>query len=130
MRGLNKMNTLERGMKNGNVNNFICVHSNSIYGVILMIQRQAIRYNNKLIKMPFTIPNQDLDEERVLIANEYSDEKTYLPRFAVAVYNAIKQQERIAHNDYLLKDAAIKNMQRGLSWFQRHFTNEYYTLLD
>jgi len=36
MRSLNKMNTLERGMKNGNVNNFICVHSNSIYGVIFI----------------------------------------------------------------------------------------------
>lgn len=92
--------------------------------------KQEIKYNNRVIKLPFPIQTRDMTEERILIANEYSDEKTYLPRFAAAVYNAIKQQERIAHNDYLLQSAAIGNMRKGLDWFQRHFINEYYTLLD
>lgn len=91
---------------------------------------QQIEYNNRIIKMPFKIPNQDLSIERFVVVNEYSDEKTYLPRFAVAVFNTIKQQERIANNDYLLQSAAIGNMRKGLDWFQRYFVNEYYTLLD
>ena len=44
-----------------------------------------------------------------------------LPRYAVAVYDTIKGAE-------LLEDGAT--MQKGLTWFQKYFTDQYYTLLD
>jgi hypothetical protein len=53
--------------------------------------------------------------------NPYSKETATLPWFAVAVYQMIKDAE--IKKNYTL-------MQGGLSWFQKYFTNEYYTLLD
>jgi hypothetical protein len=39
----------------------------------------------------------------------------------VAVYDVIKGAE-------LLEDG--KTMRKGLNWFQKYFTDQYYTLLD
>jgi len=44
-----------------------------------------------------------------------------MPRYAVAVYDTIKGAE-------LLEDGAT--MQKGLTWFQKYFTDQYYVLLD
>jgi len=55
------------------------------------------------------------------ITNPYSGESCQLPRYAVAVYDTIKGAE-------LLEDG--KTMQKGITWFQKYFTDQYYTLLD
>ena len=55
------------------------------------------------------------------VTNPYSGESCELPRYAVAVYDVIKGAE-------LLEDG--KTMQKGIAWFQKYFTDQYYTLLD
>ena len=91
---------------------------------------QQIEYNGKTIKMPFAIQPEDLNIERTVVTNEYSGQQTFLPSFAVAVFKTIKRQEQIANHDYLLRDQAYKNMRKGLNWFQKYFTDQYFTLLD
>jgi hypothetical protein len=53
--------------------------------------------------------------------NPYSNEEATLPLFASKVYDAIKDAE--IKEDY-------KTMRKGISWFQKHFTKQYYILLD
>jgi hypothetical protein len=55
------------------------------------------------------------------VTNPYSGQSCQLPRYAVAVYDTIKGAE-------LLEDG--KTMQKGLTWFQKYFTDQYYVLLD
>jgi hypothetical protein len=53
--------------------------------------------------------------------NPYSNEEATLPLFASKVYDAIKDAE--IKEDY-------KTMRKGISWFQKHFTKQYFILLD
>ena len=53
--------------------------------------------------------------------NPYSNEKATLPLFASKVYDAIKDAE--------IKED-FKTMRKGISWFQKHFTKQYFILLD
>ena len=55
------------------------------------------------------------------VTNPYSGESCELPRYAVAVYDVIKGAE-------LLEDS--KTMRKGIDWFQKYFTDQYYVLLD
>jgi len=85
-----------------------------------------ITYNNKtyVIPKPFnecyfgSNPTKEMT-----IFNRFSNnqESAKLPAFAVAIYDTIIGAEQT--EDYTL-------MQKGLTWFQKNFTNEYYTLLD
>ena len=74
-------------------------------------------------KLPFKIMLEDPKSKHALetITNPYSGESCQLPRYAVAVYDTIKGAE-------LLEDG--KTMQKGITWFQKYFTDQYYTLLD
>ena len=87
-----------------------------------------ITYNNKTyaIPKPFDQCNFGANPTHELtIMNRFSDENytasCKLPAFAVAIYDIIIGAE--ATEDY-------KTMQKGLTWFQKNFVNEYYTLLD
>ena len=55
------------------------------------------------------------------VTNPYSGQSCQLPRYAVAVYDVIKGAE-------MLEDG--KTMQKGITWFQKYFTDQYYVLLD
>ena len=74
-------------------------------------------------KLPFKIMLSDPASKFAMetVTNPYSGESCQLPRYAVAVYDTIKGAE-------LLEDG--KTMQRGIEWFQKWFTDQYYTLLD
>ena len=74
-------------------------------------------------KLPFTIMLKDPKSKFAMeeVANPYSGEVCELPRYAVAVYDAIKGAE-------MLEDS--KTMRQGIHWFQKYFTDEYYVLLD
>jgi len=73
--------------------------------------------------LPFKIMITDPASKHAMetIKNPYSGESCQLPRYAVAVYDVIKGAE-------MLEDGAT--MQKGLTWFQKWFTNQYYVLLD
>ena len=71
---------------------------------------KEIKYNNKTIKLPFADADySDTPLEMETVKNPISGESISMPRFAVAVYDV---------------------MQKGLAWFSRNFTKQYYTLLD
>jgi hypothetical protein len=82
----------------------------------------VINWQGKEYRIPFSILDLELDKDNLIsVMNPYSKETATLPWFAVAVYQMIKDAE--IKKNYTL-------MQGGLSWFQKYFTNEYYTLLD
>ena len=74
-------------------------------------------------KLPFKIMLSDPASKFAMetVTNPYSGESCQLPRYAVAVYDTIKGAE-------LLEDP--KTMRKGIEWFQKWFTDQYYTLLD
>ena len=87
-----------------------------------------IKYNDKeyTIPKPFDQCYFGAEPTKMMtIHNRFSDESytqsCKLPAFAVAIYDTIIGAERT--EDYTL-------MQKGLTWFQKNFTDEYYTLLD
>ena len=82
----------------------------------------VIKWQGKEYRIPFDV-NLTLDAQDKLIEvpNRFSGATASLPWFAVAVYDMIIGAERL--EDY-------KTMERGLSWFAKHFPKEYMTLLD
>ncbi len=87
-----------------------------------------INYNNKdySIPKPFDQCYFGAEPTKVMtIGNRFNDEhyqqSAKLPAFAVAIYDTIIGAEMT--EDYTL-------MQKGLTWFQKNFTDEYYVLLD
>ncbi len=89
---------------------------------------KTIKYNNKEYKIPAPFDQCFFGSEptkEMTIHNRFSDENytqsAKLPAFAVAIYDTIIGAE--ATEDY-------DTMQQGLTWFQKNFTDEYYTLLD
>jgi|TARA_R110002012_G_scaffold55545_1_gene141801 hypothetical protein len=75
------------------------------------------------MKLPFKIMLEDPKSKHALetVTNPYSGQSCQLPRYAVAVYDVIKGAE-------VTGDVTL--MRKGLTWFQKHFTDQYYVLLD
>ena len=89
---------------------------------------RTIKYNNKEYKIPKPFDQCFFGAEPtkvMTIGNRFNEEGSQqyakLPAFAVAIYDTIIGAE--ASEDYKL-------MQKGLDWFSRNFTDEYYVLLD
>ena len=84
----------------------------------------TIEYNNKTIKIPAYFAN-NIDSKQALdmttCTNPYSNESCELPDFAATIYYNIKDAEWAEE---------YKIMQQGITWFQKYFTKQYYTLLD
>ena len=81
----------------------------------------VINYEGKEYRIPFDL-DLGIDNGKVIdVPNRFSGEKASLPWFAVAVYDAIKGAELT--DDY-------RTVRKGLDWFQKNFTEEYYILLD
>ena len=84
----------------------------------------TITYNDKTYKIPKPFNECYFGKEptkEMTISNRFSGETATVPAFAVAIYDTILGAERI--QDYTL-------MQKGLTWFQKNFIKQYYTLLD
>jgi len=75
------------------------------------------------MKLPFKIMLSDPASKHALetVTNPYSGQSCQLPRYAVAVYDTIKGAEVTGDVDL---------MRKGLTWFQKNFTDQYYVLLD
>ena len=86
---------------------------------------ETIKYNNKEYKMPFDADynrqKADSFKEEIIVKNKFSNESALLPWFAVAVYDTIIGAEQAEDYD---------TMRKGLDWFQKYFTKQYYVLLD
>ena len=89
---------------------------------------KEINYNNKTYKIPAPFDQCFFGAEptkEITVHNRFSDEtftqSCKLPAFAVAIYDTIIGAETSEN---------YKLMQKGLTWFQKNFTDEYYVLLD
>ena len=87
-----------------------------------------IKYNDKTyaIPRPFNECNFGSNPTKELtIMNRFNEpgfvQSAKLPAFAVAIYDTIKGAEHTEEYDIV---------QKGLTWFQKNFSSEYYTLLD
>ena len=83
--------------------------------------KQSVEYNGKRYTLPFLVAKESLSTEQDTVRNRFGGESCTLPAFAVAVYDVIIGSEMLG--DY-------KTVSQGLDWFSRHFTKEYYVLLD
>ena len=85
----------------------------------------VIIWNKKKYVMPFDADygrqKADTFKEEIIVKNRFSGEPALLPWFAVAVYDTLMGAEQLGDNDTLRK---------GLDWFQKYFTEQYYVLLD
>jgi hypothetical protein len=79
----------------------------------------------KTNKLPFTLMMDSNElktkQAEVTRTNPFSNVTVTLPRYAGMVYDKIKAAE--VNEDY-------DTMRKGLDWFSRNFTDEYYALLD
>ena len=85
---------------------------------------KQITYNNKTYTIPKPFNECYFGKEptkEITLSNRFSGQTATVPAFAVAIYDTIIGAERI--QDYTL-------MQKGLTWFQKNFIKQYYTLLD
>ena len=90
---------------------------------------KEINYNNKTYKIPAPFDQCFFGAEPtkvMTIGNRFNDESgagqyAKLPAFAVAIYDTIIGAETSEN---------YKLMQKGLTWFQKNFTDEYNVLLD
>ena len=88
----------------------------------------SIKYKGKLINIPPPFNQCYFGAEptkMISVAIRFNDVGNYqacmLPAFAVAIYDTIIGAEQTEDWDL---------MQKGITWFQKNFTNEYYVLLD
>ena len=86
---------------------------------------ETIKWNDKEYKMPFDADysrqKDDSFKEEIIVKNRFGGEPAMLPWFAVAVYDAIIGSEQMGDFD---------TVRKGLDWFQKYFTKQYYVLLD
>ena len=87
-----------------------------------------INYNNKDYSIPKPFDQCYFGAEptkEMTIFNRFSDEtfqqSAKLPAFAVAIYDTIIGSEMSEDYD---------TMQKGITWFQKNFTDAYFKLLD
>ena len=83
--------------------------------------KQSVEYNGKRYTLPFFVAKESSSTEQETVRNRFGGESCTLPAFAIAVYDVIIGSEMLG--DY-------KTVRQGLDWFSRHFTKEYYVLLD
>ena len=82
------------------------------------------------IKMPFPVPiEKEYLHSKWTVRNPFSGESCSLPYYAKRVYDMIKQAELEA-DDNNGDDPKWDIVRKGITWFQKNFTKEYYTLLD
>jgi len=89
---------------------------------------KTIKYNNKdyIIPTPFDQCFFGKEPTKMMtVANRFNDKEVQiyaqLPAFAVAIYDTIIGAEM--SEDWKL-------FQKGITWFQKNFTDEYMKLLD
>ena len=85
---------------------------------------KQITYNNKTYTIPKPFNECFFGKEptkEMTLTNRFSGESATVPAFAVAIYDTIIGAEQTQNYDL---------MQKGLTWFQKNFIKQYYTLLD
>ena len=85
---------------------------------------KTITYNDKTYNIPKPFDECFFGKEptkEMTLTNRFSGESATVPAFAVAIYDTIIGAEQTQNYDL---------MQKGMTWFQKNFIKQYYTLLD
>ena len=85
---------------------------------------KTIKYNDKTYNIPKPFDECFFGSEptkEVTLTNRFSGQTATVPAFAVAIYDTIIGSEMSEDYD---------TMQKGLTWFQKNFTDAYFKLLD
>ena len=103
------------------------------------MKKQTIMYNNKKMKLPYTLSAGETSTEMVTRQNPFSGQSIQLPEFAAVIYDKCVELNHKAE----LKDAAtgqpagISEHQKdwdlvraGINFFRQYFAAEYMVLLD
>ena len=101
--------------------------------------KQTIMYNNKKMKLPYTLTAGETSTELVTRQNPFSGQSIELPEFAAVIYDICVELNLAAEE----KDAATgqpagisehqKDWQKvrdGINFFRQYFAKEYMVLLD
>ena len=98
-----------------------------------------INYNNKKMKLTYTLTAGEMSTELVTRQNPFSGQSIQLPEFAAVIYDTIIDLNLKAER----KDSATGQppgisehqddwqlVRNGLDFFRRYFAKEYMVLLD
>ena len=101
--------------------------------------KQTIIYNNKKMKLPYTLTAGETSTEMVTRQNPFSGQSIQLPEFAAVIYDKCLELNIAAER----KDTATgqppgisehqKDWQKvrdGINFFRRYFAEQYMVLLD
>ena len=101
--------------------------------------KQTIMYNNKKMKLPYTLTAGETSTEMVTRQNPFSGQLIELPEFAAVVYDKTIELNLAAER----KDAATdqppgisehqkdwQKVREGINFFRQYFAREYMVLLD
>ena len=101
--------------------------------------KQTITYNNKKMKLPYTLSAGETSTEMVTRQNPFSGQSIELPEFAAVVYDKTIELNLAAEQ----KDAATgqpagfsdhqkdwAQVRAGINFFRQYFAAEYMVLLD
>ena len=101
--------------------------------------KQTIKYNNKTMKLPYTLTAGETSTELVTRQNPFSGQSIELPEFAAVIYDKTIELNLKAER----KDSATgqppgisehqddwQKVRNGLNFFRSHFAKEYMVLLD
>jgi hypothetical protein len=103
------------------------------------MKKQTIIYNNRKMKLPYTLEASETSTEMVTRQNPFSGQSTQLPEFAAVVYDKTIELNLAAER----KDAATnqepgfsehqkdwQQVRAGINFFRQYFAAEYMVLLD
>ena len=103
------------------------------------MKKQTITYNNKKMKLPYTLAASETSTEMVTRQNPFSGQSIELPEFAAVVYDKTIELNLKAER----KDSATgqqpgfsehqddwQKVRDGINFFRQYFAKEYMVLLD
>ena len=103
------------------------------------MKKQTIMYNNKKMKLPYSLSAGETSSEMVTRQNPFSGQSIELPEFAAVVYDKTIELNLAAER----KDAATgqppgisehqkdwAQVRAGINFFRQYFAAEYMVLLD
>ena len=101
--------------------------------------KQIITYNNKTMKLPYTLTPGEISTEMVTRQNPFSGRSIELPEFAAVIYDTCVELNHKAEE----LDSATgqppgiskhqdewQKVRNGLNFFRQYFAKEYMVLLD
>tara|TARA_R100001086_G_scaffold110011_1_gene55948 strand:- start:344 stop:652 length:309 start_codon:yes stop_codon:yes gene_type:complete len=101
--------------------------------------KQTITYNNKKMKLPYTLSAGETSTEMVTRQNPFSGESIKLPEFAAVIYDKtielnLKAEQKDRETN---QPPGISEHQKdwqlvrdGINFFRQYFAKEYMVLLD